>query len=412
MNKQIIHDALVLTAFTLVIGVILGAVYGITKTPIDKANEQTKKEAYQAVFADASGFNQQEYDADAADKMVADAGYDDTIDDVEQAVDKDGNALGYVIENGSEHDAQQIAKEDMNGGPTLGEYVRELTQRLHKNGKHRSAEIYMCTLRSFMRFRKEKDLLISQLDSLIMEDYESYLRKNGLTLNTISFYMKRLRAIYNKALEQYGLKDRKPFAHSFTKNTPTAKRALTAENIHQIVAATTITEEEALARDLFLFSFYTRGMSFVDIAFLEKGSLKDGQLIYKRKKTGKELRVAWRPCMQEIADRHPSLDGKHLLGIVNQNVVTDVRKQYHYRQCRVNKALQKFTRRIGIPMKVTMYCARHSWATIAKEKNIPISVISDSMGHNSEKITRIYLKSINDDVIDRYNDMLIEAISI
>ena len=322
------------------------------------------------------------------------------------------NALGYVIENGSEHDAQQIAKENMNGGPTLGEYVRELTQRLYKNGKYRSADIYMCTLRSFMRFRKEKDLLISQLDSLIMEDYESYLRKNSLTLNTISFYMKRLRAIYNKALEQYGLEDRKPFAHSFTKNTPTAKRALTAENIHQIVAATTVTEEEALARDLFLFSFYTRGMSFVDIAFLEKGSIKDGQLIYKRKKTGKELRVAWRPCMQEIADRHPSLDGKHLLGIVNQNVVTDVRKQYHYRQCRVNKALQKFTRRIGIPMKVTMYCARHSWATIAKEKNIPISVISDSMGHNSEKITRIYLKSINDDVIDRYNDMLIEAISI
>lgn len=322
------------------------------------------------------------------------------------------NALGYVIENGSEHDAQQIAKEDMNACPTLGEYVRELTQRLYKNGKYRSADIYMGTLRSFMRFRKEKDLLISQLDSLIMEDYESYLRKNGLTLNTISFYMKRLRAIYNKALEQYGLEDRKPFAHSFTKNPPTAKRALTAENIHQIVAATTITEEEALARDLFLFSFYTRGMSFVDIAFLEKGSLKDGQLIYKRKKTGKELRVAWRPCMQEIADRHPSLDGKHLLGIVNQNIVTDVRKQYHYRQCRVNKALQKFARRIGMPMKVTMYCARHSWATIAKEKNIPISVISDSMGHNSEKITRIYLKSINDDVIDRYNDMLIEAISI
>lgn len=135
------------------------------------------------------------------------------------------NALGYVIENGSEHDAQQIAKEDMNACPTLGEYVRELTQRLYKNGKYRSADIYMCTLRSFMKFRKEKDLLISQLDSLIMEDYESYLRKNGLTLNTISFYMKRLRAIYNKALEQYGLEDRKPFAHSFTKNTPDCQKS-------------------------------------------------------------------------------------------------------------------------------------------------------------------------------------------
>ena len=97
MNKQIIHDALVLTAFTLVIGVILGAVYGITKAPIDNANEEAQKEAYQAVFADADAFNQKEYDADEANKMVSDAGYDDTINDVEEAVDASGNVLGYVI---------------------------------------------------------------------------------------------------------------------------------------------------------------------------------------------------------------------------------------------------------------------------------------------------------------------------
>jgi electron transport complex protein RnfG len=97
MNKQIVHDALILTAFTLVLGLILGVVYGITKDPIDKANEATKKEAYQAVFADADSFSQQEYDADAANEMVGDAGYSDTIDDVEQALDASGNALGYVI---------------------------------------------------------------------------------------------------------------------------------------------------------------------------------------------------------------------------------------------------------------------------------------------------------------------------
>ena len=97
MNKQIVHDALVLTAFTLVIGVILGAVYGITKAPIDKANDEAKKEAYQAVFADADNFNQKDFDADEADKMVSDAGYDDTINDVEEAVDASGNVLGYVI---------------------------------------------------------------------------------------------------------------------------------------------------------------------------------------------------------------------------------------------------------------------------------------------------------------------------
>ena len=113
---------------------------------------------------------------------------------------------------------QQIAKEDMNACPTLGEYVRELTQRLYKNGKYRSADIYGHLAQFHEIPKKRKTLLISQLDSLIMEDYESYREKNGLTLNTISFYMKRLRAIYNKTLEQYGLEDRKPFAHSFTKN--------------------------------------------------------------------------------------------------------------------------------------------------------------------------------------------------
>ena len=97
MNKQIVHDALILTAFTLVLGLILGVVYGITKEPIDNANAEAARQDYQAVFADADNFNQQDYDVDAANKMVADAGYNDTIDDVEQAVDKDGNVLGYVI---------------------------------------------------------------------------------------------------------------------------------------------------------------------------------------------------------------------------------------------------------------------------------------------------------------------------
>jgi electron transport complex protein RnfG len=97
MNKQIVHDALILTAFTLVLGFILGVVYGITKDPIDKANEETRNAAYQAVFEDAAGFNTQEYDEDAANEMVSSAGYSDTIDDVEEAVDGSGNALGYVI---------------------------------------------------------------------------------------------------------------------------------------------------------------------------------------------------------------------------------------------------------------------------------------------------------------------------
>lgn len=97
MNKRIIHGALILTAFTLVLGLILGVVYGITKDPIDKANIAAAQKAYQAVFADADSFETVDYDADKANEIVADAGYKDTIDDVEEALDKSGETLGYVI---------------------------------------------------------------------------------------------------------------------------------------------------------------------------------------------------------------------------------------------------------------------------------------------------------------------------
>jgi len=316
----------------------------------------------------------------------------------------------YTLADGSEPDGKDDGDEPTSI-PTLGEYVSILENRLNKQGKLRLAETYGNTYRSFMLCRNGQDLPLDQLNHLVVDDYESYLRRNDLKLNTISYYLKRLRAIYNKAIKEYGFIDSKPFANSFTKTVTTAKRAISVKDIKKITSAETMSEEESLARDLFLFSYYTRGMSFIDIAYLKKSDIRDGYLIYKRKKTGQELRVAWCTCMQRIVDRHPSLDGEHLLGIIDNKLSASLRQQYHYRQCRVNQKLQRFAKRIGLPMKVTMYCARHSWATIAKEKGIPVSVISQSMGHHSEKTTQIYLKSISAKEIDRYNNILIKAVA-
>ena len=97
MNKQIVHDALILTAFTLVLGFVLALVYGITKPSIDAANLAAAQAAYQEVFADAASFEAVEFDKDAANTLVSDAGYSDTIEDIQNALDADGNSLGYVI---------------------------------------------------------------------------------------------------------------------------------------------------------------------------------------------------------------------------------------------------------------------------------------------------------------------------
>ena len=294
--------------------------------------------------------------------------------------------------------------------PTLAEHVGQTVERLKGEGNERVAETYASTLRSFLMSRDGKDIALEKMDAQVAEDYEAWLRRKGLSLNTVAFYMKRLRAIYNRAVALHHLTDRKPFVRCLTRNMNTAKRALSVTDIRRIASTEPKDEGELLARDLFLFSYYTRGMSFVDIAFLKKGNVRDGILHYRRRKTGQELRVAWRPCMQQVVDRHPSKDGKHLLGILDERMEKGLRWQCHAVQGRVNRWLHQLVEDIGLGKPVTMYCARHSWATIAREKHVPISVISDGMGHHSEKTTRIYLRSINAEEIDRCNDLLIGEI--
>ena len=152
-------------------------------------------------------------------------------------------------------------------------------------------------------------------------------------------------------------------------------------------------------------------MSFVDIAYLKKTDLNNTYLIYKRKKTGQELKIAWRKEMQELVDRNSSKDGVHLLGILDENSEKSLRFQYHYTQCIINTALKRLGKQLNLETNLTMYVARHSWATIARQKNIPLSVICDGMGHNSEKTTQIYLQSVDAEAIDRCNDKLIAAIT-
>lgn len=294
---------------------------------------------------------------------------------------------------------------------SLLSFVDQLRIQFLQQNKLRLAETYQSALNSFCLYINKVEILMEDIDSKMIEGYESYLKQKKLTLNTISFYMRILRAIYNRAVKSEVIADKKPFDHVFTTMTKTAKRAIPIQVIQKIAQAHITNKNEALARDLFLFSFYTRGMSFVDIAYLKKTDLNNTYLIYKRKKTGQELKIAWRKEMQELVDRNSSKDGVHLLGILDENSEKSLRFQYHYTQCIINTALKRLGKQLNLETNLTMYVARHSWATIARKKNIPLSVICDGMGHNSEKTTQIYLQSVDADAIDRCNDKLIAAIT-
>lgn len=301
--------------------------------------------------------------------------------------------------------------EGSGGGATgLAEMMSGLIGSFGASGRSRLAETYASALHSFMRYREGRDVELGEIDREMMGDYEEWMRRRGLTQNTSSFYMRILRATYNRAVRAGRTRDRRPFDGLFTGHARTIKRAVAQETIREIGRARLSDERERLARDVFMFSFYTRGMSFVDIANLKRSDLRNGYIIYKRKKTGQTLRIAWHERMQRIIERHPSKDGIHLLGLLDATKGTDLRRQYRASQWMINGRLKVIARRLGLRVNLTMYVARHSWATIARDLHVPLSVISDGMGHGSERTTQIYLKSIDAEEIDRSNERIMEEV--
>ena len=155
---------------------------------------------------------------------------------------------------------------------TLFNFIEKLIVKLQKNGQVRTSETYNCTLNSFKRFRRGNDLYFVELDNDLLMSYEYFLKSEGLSMNTISFYMRRLRAIYNRAVEEGLTEQNNLFKKVYTSSEKTVKRAIPLKSIKRLKSLDlSYSTAKAFARDMFLFSFYTRGMSFVDIAYLEKG---------------------------------------------------------------------------------------------------------------------------------------------
>ena len=278
-------------------------------------------------------------------------------------------------------------------------------------GKIRLSETYASVLRSLKRFREGEDIDMKDIDSDMIKRYEIYLRNRGVTPNTSSFYMRNLRAIYNRAVEKGLIFDKKPFKNVYTGIDKTIKRAVSLKIIKKIKELDFSAKPTfEFARDMFLFSFYTRGMSFVDMAYLRKKDLSNGVLSYRRRKTGQQLYIRWEKCMQDIVEKYDNTTSLYLLPIIKPISNIEERKQYIYAAHNINHSLKIIGKKLEISVPLTMYVARHAWASIAKNKNVPLSVISEGMGHNSEATTRIYLASLDTVAIDKANNMILKLI--
>ena len=287
-------------------------------------------------------------------------------------------------------------------------FMQGIIKQLRLLNKIRTSETYVAALNSFMKFRYGQDILLCEIDSDMMMLYEAWLKSKGICPNTVSFYMRILRAVYNRAVEKELIEQKYPFRHVYTGIDKTVKRAVPLKVIKYIKELDlTLKPHLDYARDMFLFSFYTRGMSFVDMAYLRKSDLKNGILTYRRKKTSRQLTVKWEKCMGEIVNKYETYsDMQYLLPIITR--CADERIQYRNAISRINIALKEIARLVGLTHPLSMYCARHAWASIAKSKNIPLAVISEGMGHDSEETTRIYLASLDTNVVDKANGLILK----
>jgi len=301
----------------------------------------------------------------------------------------------------------------------FSEYARLLAEELDASGHVRTARAYRTAVKRLAGFTR-KSIPLSAVSRELVESFEKQLKTEGLLPNTISFYMRNLRVIYNKAVEEGLIQDkgRNPFKHVFTGFHKTAKRALSLSQMQQmqemeysrwlVYGHTALTVGQASLYKswrLFSFCFHARGMCFTDMAYLKKENISRGVIRYYRKKTGGLIEVKVTPEMQRIIGSFAAeTAGSCYVFPVITHADRNTRLQYESGLSLQNRLLKQLAKQAGIDVALSTHVARHSWASIAKHSDMPLWVISEGLGHSSEKTTYTYLAGLERSRLDTANE--------
>ncbi len=309
------------------------------------------------------------------------------------------------------------------GDESFFAYCDRLINSLKETGKIGNASVYQSCLDSVKDFVDDRKIQLDEIDYNFVKKYQEYLEskeisvkvgtpdeyKKKLTVNGISFYLRTLRAIINKAIKE-GLIDETsyPFKNISIKSQKTRKRAVN-KNVIKMVEELDVSHEESLQlyKDLFMFSFYNRGMNFVDMAFLKVKNIESGRVNYTRQKTGQQFSIKITDKAKAIIDRYNEM--KNPESYIFPIICRKGKEYLDYRNAMrlMNKKLKKISDILKLDVPLTTYVSRHSWATIAKRSGIATAVISEGLGHESEETTQVYLDSFENDVLDDANELII-----
>lgn len=272
---------------------------------------------------------------------------------------------------------------------------------------------YLTAIRSLQEYVKCKNGQISVMDDNLIQGYQRWLLQKDVCLNTVSCYMRSLRALYNAAVEKNIVGSDNLFRKVYTGNAKTDKRSVDLEAVRKLkdlpLKAGSSLEQ---SRDLFLFSFYALGMPFVDVAFLKWKQIIGDTIQYHRHKTGQRITIKIEACMWDILHRLGRHDGEYIFPIITAFDEKEVYLQYKKALNCYNRCLKKLAKQAGIETKLTSYCVRHTWASVAFQQNIELPVISKALGHTNPNTTLVYIKELDDQRLEEANKQLLKEIDV
>lgn len=290
---------------------------------------------------------------------------------------------------------------------SITDYWEKRIDDLTSVGRTGNARVYRESLKDFKKFQAKRNWCFEELNYARLKEYERFMLKKGNKINTAATKLRTLRAVYNSAIKEGHVHEKfYPYKNFKIKTERTRKRALSMNEIKRIEDFKSDNPQLNWARDLFMFSFYCMGMNFVDMANLKVSDIHQGRIQYKRSKTRVNYDIGIHSKLQVLIDRYSKGKKKddYLLPI-NDN--EEEYKAYRNDLSWFNKLLKRLGEHLGLSITLSSYVGRHSWATVAKRKGVPIAKISEALGHTTERTTQIYLDSFAKEDMDEVNELVV-----
>ncbi len=287
------------------------------------------------------------------------------------------------------------------------DFTKKEIKSLRDKGRFGNAQSYETALNRLIKFAGE-DLCVDMISYTLLKDFDTQLIVEGLSRNTVAVYMREIRALMNIAIRKKIIEPNLyPFNSYKIKTEKTVSRAVTIKDLRKLQEAA-LEENTTMwhSRNIFFLIFNLIGISFIDLALLKKSSIQQGRIVYRRRKTGKIYSIKITAEAERIMNLYKDENNDYLISYlsIGETEKAEEREAIGLKLKTCNKYLKKLGKQMELPIPLTTYVARYSWANVAKSLGYPKDQIAEALGHEyGNRITGIYLDDYGNDVIDAVN---------